>query len=111
MAASANAAAARRRGMAPDSARNLHGIPAPAPRGRGTLGSHGRERRHTRRRAWPPMTGVAPLICVIEDEEVIAAAVAARLRAEGFAVETAGDGAAGVELCVRIRHERRIHHP
>ena len=28
----------------------------------------------------------APLICVIEDEEVIAASVAARLRAEGFAV-------------------------
>jgi DNA-binding response OmpR family regulator len=45
----------------------------------------------------------APLICVIEDEEVIANAVAARLRAEGFAVEVAGDGLAGVELCARLR--------
>ena len=44
-----------------------------------------------------------PLICVIEDEEVIAAAVAARLRAEGFAVEVAHDGAAGVALCDRLR--------
>jgi DNA-binding response OmpR family regulator len=44
-----------------------------------------------------------PLICVIEDEEVIAAAVAARLRAEGFAVEVAHDGPAGVALCDRLR--------
>jgi DNA-binding response OmpR family regulator len=44
-----------------------------------------------------------PLICVIEDEEVIAAAVAARLRAEGFAVEVAHDGDAGVTLCDRLR--------
>ena len=43
------------------------------------------------------------LICVIEDEDVIAAAVAARLRAEGFAVETAHDGPAGVALCDRLR--------
>jgi DNA-binding response OmpR family regulator len=45
----------------------------------------------------------APLICVVEDEAVIAAAVAARLRAEGFEVEVAGDGLAGVELCERVR--------
>jgi DNA-binding response OmpR family regulator len=45
----------------------------------------------------------APLICVIEDEEVIAAAVAARLRAEGFDVEVAGDGPDGVALCERTR--------
>jgi DNA-binding response OmpR family regulator len=45
----------------------------------------------------------APLICVVEDEQVIAAAVAARLRAEGFAVEVAHDGPAGVELCRRVR--------
>jgi DNA-binding response OmpR family regulator len=45
----------------------------------------------------------APLICVVEDEEVIAAAVAARLRAEGFAVEVAHDGPAGVALCDRVR--------
>jgi DNA-binding response OmpR family regulator len=44
-----------------------------------------------------------PLICVVEDEEVIAAAVAARLRAEGFAVEVAHDGPAGVRLCERVR--------
>ncbi len=45
----------------------------------------------------------APLICVIEDEEVIASAVAARLRAEGFVVEVAHDGHAGVALCDRVR--------
>ena len=45
----------------------------------------------------------APLICVVEDEQVIAAAVAARLRADGFAVEVAHDGLAGVELCGRVR--------
>jgi DNA-binding response OmpR family regulator len=44
-----------------------------------------------------------PLICVIEDEEVIAAAIAARLRADGFGVEVAHDGAAGVALCDRLR--------
>jgi DNA-binding response OmpR family regulator len=43
------------------------------------------------------------LICVIEDEDVIASAIAARLRAEGFAVETAHDGPAGVALCDRLR--------
>ena len=45
----------------------------------------------------------APLICVIEDEEVIAGAVAARLKAEGFSVEIAGDGPQGVALCERMR--------
>jgi DNA-binding response OmpR family regulator len=45
----------------------------------------------------------APLICVIEDEEVIAGAVAARLRADGFAVEVAFDGPGGVALCERVR--------
>jgi DNA-binding response OmpR family regulator len=45
----------------------------------------------------------AALICVIEDEEVIAGAVAARLKAEGFAVEVAADGPEGVELCERMR--------
>jgi len=43
------------------------------------------------------------LICVIEDEQAIADAVAARLRAEGFAVEVAHDGPAGVALCERLR--------
>ena len=43
-----------------------------------------------------------PLICVIEDEQAIADAVAARLRAEGFAVEAAHDGPAGIALCERL---------
>src|SRR3954464_12056538 len=41
-------------------------------------------------------------IAVIEDEETIAAAVAARLRTEGFDVEIAHDGPGGVELCRRF---------
>ena len=45
----------------------------------------------------------APLICVIEDEEVIAAAIAARLRSDGFAVEVAHDGRDGIALCDRLR--------
>ena len=43
------------------------------------------------------------LIAVIEDEAVIADAVAARLTAEGFEVHTANDGPSGVELCERVR--------
>jgi DNA-binding response OmpR family regulator len=43
------------------------------------------------------------LIAVIEDEAVIADAIAARLTAEGFEVHTANDGPAGVELCERVR--------
>jgi DNA-binding response OmpR family regulator len=43
------------------------------------------------------------LIAVIEDEAVIADAIAARLTAEGFDVHTANDGPAGVELCERVR--------
>ncbi len=39
---------------------------------------------------------------VIEDEERIAGAVAARLRAEGFVVEVAGTGPDGVALCRRV---------
>jgi DNA-binding response OmpR family regulator len=42
-------------------------------------------------------------IAVIEDEETIAASLAARLRSEGFEVATAGDGIEGVELCGRFR--------
>src|SRR4051794_23740053 len=41
-------------------------------------------------------------IAVVEDDERIAAAIAARLRAEGFRVETAATGPDGVELCRRI---------
>ncbi len=39
---------------------------------------------------------------VVEDEATIAGAIAARLRAEGFDVEIAGDGPAGVALCARL---------
>jgi len=42
-------------------------------------------------------------IAVIEDEPTIAAAVAARLRTEGFEVEIARDGLAGVDVCRRFR--------
>jgi DNA-binding response OmpR family regulator len=42
-------------------------------------------------------------IAVIEDEASIASAVAARLRSEGYRVEVAGDGPAGVELCEKTR--------
>jgi DNA-binding response OmpR family regulator len=41
-------------------------------------------------------------VVVIEDEERIAGAVAARLRAEGFTVEVAGTGPDGVALCGRV---------
>jgi DNA-binding response OmpR family regulator len=44
-----------------------------------------------------------PTIVVVEDEADIAAALAARLRAEGFAVEVAGDGPGAVELVRRVR--------
>ncbi|WP_432548454.1 response regulator transcription factor [Kineococcus sp. SYSU DK004] len=39
---------------------------------------------------------------VVEDEPTIADAVARRLRAEGYVVETAADGPGGVELCERV---------
>jgi DNA-binding response OmpR family regulator len=45
----------------------------------------------------------ARTIVVIEDEAPIASAIAARLRSEGFAVEVAPDGLAGVELCEQAR--------
>ena len=40
---------------------------------------------------------------MIEDEATIAASVAARLRKEGFRVDTASDGPSGVHLCRRLR--------
>src|SRR5215216_3370939 len=70
----------------PDSAPNLHETRARLPYGPGTLGAMR-----------------APLICVVEDEAVIASAVAARLRAEGFEVDVAHDGPSGVALCERMR--------
>ena len=42
-------------------------------------------------------------IAVVEDEATIAAALAARLRSEGFDVEVARDGAAAVDLCRTYR--------
>ena len=40
---------------------------------------------------------------MIEDEATIAASVAARLRKDGFRVDTASDGPSGVDLCRRLR--------
>src|SRR5262245_30605211 len=51
----------------------------------------------------PAADSPARTIVVIEDEASIAAAVAARLRSEGFAVEIATDGPDGVEVCERVR--------
>jgi len=42
-------------------------------------------------------------VVVVEDEPIIASAVAARLRKEGFRVEIAGDGPSGVELVERLQ--------
>ena len=42
-------------------------------------------------------------ICVIEDERVIANAICARLRSEGFEVDVAYDGPSGLALCDRLR--------
>ena len=43
------------------------------------------------------------VVAVIEDDETIASAVAARLRSAGYAVEVAADGPNGVALVERIR--------
>jgi DNA-binding response OmpR family regulator len=49
------------------------------------------------------MTPARPaVVVVIEDEESIADAVAARLRSEGFVVHVAGDGPGGVALVERV---------
>lgn len=45
----------------------------------------------------------ARTIAVVEDEGVIADAVAARLRGEGFEVGVAADGEGAVELCRRLQ--------
>jgi DNA-binding response OmpR family regulator len=42
-------------------------------------------------------------VVVIEDEVPIASAVAARLRSEGYRVDVAHDGPAGVEVCERLQ--------
>ena len=46
---------------------------------------------------------MARSVAVVEDEETIAASVAARLRSEGFDVEVAHDGPSGVALVERTR--------
>ena len=48
------------------------------------------------------MTGGQRRVLVVEDELTIAASVAARLRAEGFAVDLAHDGPSAVEAARRI---------
>jgi DNA-binding response OmpR family regulator len=42
-------------------------------------------------------------VVVVEDEQSIADAVAARLRNEGYAVEIAADGPSGVDVCERVQ--------
>jgi len=49
------------------------------------------------------MEGAQKTIVIVEDETAIAGALAARLRAEGFAVEVAHDGLLGIELCERLQ--------
>jgi DNA-binding response OmpR family regulator len=41
-------------------------------------------------------------VVVVEDEELIASSLAARLRAEGFEVGVASDGPSGVDMCRRL---------
>lgn len=48
-------------------------------------------------------TTARPLVAVVEDEQAIADAVAARLRADGFDVVVATDGNAGLALCLERR--------
>ncbi len=44
----------------------------------------------------------APVVLVVEDEPAIASAVAHRMRAEGWQVETAADGLSGVAAAARL---------
>src|SRR3954464_10062192 len=46
---------------------------------------------------------MAAKVVVVEDEPTIAAAVADRLRADGYDVHLAGDGPSGVALCTQVR--------
>ena len=50
-----------------------------------------------------PAPALPRTILVVEDEASIADAVATRLRSEGYAVEIAADGPAGVERCERLQ--------
>jgi DNA-binding response OmpR family regulator len=50
-----------------------------------------------------PVVEASRRILVIEDEETIAQAVAARLRSEGYTVEVALDGPSGVMECERLQ--------
>ena len=62
--------------------RILRGVTSPAPRAR---------------------DGLVRTVVVIEDEQPIAEAVAARLRSEGYHVEIAADGPRGIDVCDRVR--------
>src|SRR5919112_967800 len=52
------------------------------------------------------VTAPPPVVLVVEDEPAIATAVAHRLSAEGWTVEVAGDGHAGVAAARRLRVSR-----
>jgi DNA-binding response OmpR family regulator len=51
---------------------------------------------------------VAQRVVVVEDEPMIAAAVADRLRADGYDVSVATDGPSGVELCRQVEPDLLI---
>src|SRR5581483_2878764 len=92
----------------PQSPSNLHIVPERPP----TPVPYSRYERRLRTR---PMDGVpmgaagedegraVARVVVIEDEEPSAAAVAARLRSEGFDVDVAADGPSGVAVVERVR--------
>jgi DNA-binding response OmpR family regulator len=69
----------------PESAQNVHVIPTEWPNGA------------------PKLRSVQRRVAIIEDEASIAASIEARLRSEGFDVETAADGPGGIDLCRRFR--------
>jgi len=52
--------------------------------------------------------GAVRTVVVIEDEQPIAEAVAARLRSEGYHVEIAVDGPSGVEVCDRVQPDLAV---
>ncbi|MFE9255425.1 response regulator transcription factor [Streptomyces sp. NPDC006879] len=54
------------------------------------------EQTHTTRNGGPGLPGTQRRVLIVEDDPTIVDAIAARLRAEGFLVQTAPDGPAGV---------------
>ncbi|NUR04774.1 MAG: response regulator, partial [Streptomyces sp.] len=55
------------------------------------------EQTHTSHNGTTATPGAQRRVLVVEDDATIVDAIAARLRAEGFLVQTAGDGPAAVD--------------